>query len=206
MLNLVGTSYDYGSVTFAVLQECEHRRKSLLDAEAPALLQAIARRKMSELEAGFKEGGGDPLYWQGLQSEMLENVMPRYIPSAIEQTRLERSHFDVWRTGDLVARSAISLAMLMLGGLIIWLPFIPIFEDAFAFFLALAGWFYPELKRLLFEYRHSRFLNAVVAAGTKYQKLLDKEYLASPHLAEALQSYGRLELPPIETTDETKQP
>ena len=29
MLNLAGREYDFGPVLFAVLQECEHRRRSL---------------------------------------------------------------------------------------------------------------------------------------------------------------------------------
>ena len=47
MINLAGSSYDYGNVLFAVLQECEHRRRGLLPNEAEARLREIAT------DAGF---------------------------------------------------------------------------------------------------------------------------------------------------------
>ena len=41
-LNIAGPEYDFGQVLYAVLQECEHRRRSLTDPEIGDELQSIA--------------------------------------------------------------------------------------------------------------------------------------------------------------------
>ena len=58
MLNLAGTSYDFGNVLFAVLQECEHQRRALLPNQAAARLQEIARAKLAEIHESYTELGG----------------------------------------------------------------------------------------------------------------------------------------------------
>src|SRR3954469_1150401 len=133
MLNLAGTSYDYGNVLFAVLQECEHQRRALLPNEAAARLAEIAREKLAAIRASYEERGGSPGYWSQLEREVLATALPQYVPDALEQNRLERTRYDLWRQGDPAARALFGLLGLVLGGLIIAAPFIPIFEDTFAF-------------------------------------------------------------------------
>ena len=170
MLNLAGTSFDFGNVLFAVLQECEHQRRALLPKEAEARLREIAARKLGEIRASYEEAGGLPAYWQTLEREVMEASLPQYIAHAIEQTRLEQSNYDLWRRGDPASRAILGLAGLVIGGLIWKAPFIPIFEEAIAFVLAGAGFFYPEIKRLISEARHTRFLNRLVTSAERYQK------------------------------------
>jgi hypothetical protein len=169
ILNLAGPSYDFGAVTFAVLQECEHKRRGLVADQADLKLMEIARAKLAEIAEGYREAGGTPMYWETLQKEVLETAVPQYVGNALEQNRLERSAYDVWRNGDPGARALFGLCGLIIGGLIVAAPFIPIFEDTFAFFLALACFFYPELKRVYFDYRHTRLLNRLVVQAEKYQ-------------------------------------
>jgi len=64
MLNLAGTSYDFGNVLFAVLQECEHQRRALLPNQAAARLQEIARAKLAEIHESYTDLGGTGAYWQ----------------------------------------------------------------------------------------------------------------------------------------------
>src|SRR5205807_1227768 len=73
------------------------------------------------------------------------------------------------RQGDPLSRLALGLAGLAVGGLIVKAPFIPIFDDAFAFVLAAAAFFYPEIKRLVFDWRHSRLLNRLIVQADRYQ-------------------------------------
>ena len=169
ILNLAGSSYEFGAVTFAVLQDCEHKRRGLVADQADLKLMEIARAKLAEIEEGYREAGGTSIYWEVLQREVLETALPQYVQSALEQNRLERNSYDVWRKGDPAARALFGLGGLVVGALIVAAPFIPIFEDAFAFFLALSCFFYPELKRLYFDYRHTRLLNRLVVQAEKYQ-------------------------------------
>ena len=116
--------------------------------------------------------------------------MPQYIPAAMEQTRLERTQYDLWRQGDAVARALFGLAGLIVGGLIIAAPFIPIWEDIFALLLAVTGLLYPEIKQLVSDFRHSRLLNQLIVQAEKYQKDGRLHYLSTARLEEELQAVG----------------
>jgi hypothetical protein len=188
ILNLAGPAYDFGDVVFAVLQDCEHKRRALLPDQAAPKLMEIARAKLAEIEESYREAGGTPSYWEALQREVLETSMPQYINGAVEQTRLERSGYDVWRGGDPAARATIGVVCLILGGLIVAAPFIPIFEDTFAFALALAGFFYPELKRVYSDYRHTRLLNRLVVQAEKYQRDPRIHYVSNARIDEELRA------------------
>jgi hypothetical protein len=171
MLNLAGREYDFGPVLFAVLQDCEHRRRSLPpdDGEAAATLAEIARQRLAEIQPSYAEAGGSPAYWRELEREVLETTLPQYARAAAAQTRLELASYGLWRQGDPLSRLALGLAGLTVGGLIVKAPFIPIFDDAFAFVLAVAAFFYPEIKRLVFDWRHSRLLNRLIVQADRYQ-------------------------------------
>jgi hypothetical protein len=190
MLNLAGSSYDYGNVLFAVLQECEHRRRALLPNEAEARLREIARAKLAEIRESYDECGGTPAYWQELEREVLETALPQYVPAAIEQTRLEKSNYDLWRQGDPAARALFGLIGLVTGGVIIAIPWIPIFEDAFAFALAAGGFLFPEIKKTALDYRHARVLNRLITKAERYQKDQRLHYVSEARLAEELEAVG----------------
>lgn len=195
MLNLAGTSYDFGNVLFAVLQECEHQRRALLPNEAEARLKEIARAKLAEIHESYAELGGTGAYWHQLESEVMETALPQYIPEAVEQTRLERDNYDLWRQGDPAARALFGLLGLVIGGLIIKAPFIPIFEDTFAFLLTAAGLLYPEVKKTYFDYRHSRRLNRLITHAEKYQKNQRLHYVSEARLREELEEVGSPAIP-----------
>jgi hypothetical protein len=198
MLNVAGPSFDFGNVLFAVLQECEHVRRALLPNEAQGRLTEAARRKLAEIHESYVESGGTAGYWEELEREVLETSLPAYIPEAIEQTRLEKSGYDVWRRGDAAARVVFALGGLTLGGLLIAAPFIPIWEDAFAFVLAVGGLLYPEVKQLVADFRHSRVLNRMIAEAENYQKNARIHYVSEARLQEELESIGRV-VPAAET-------
>jgi len=120
----------------------------------------------------------------------METALPQYIAEAVEQTRLERDNYDLWRQGDPVARALFGLLGLVIGGLIVKAPFIPIFEDTFAFLLTAAGLLYPEVKKSYFDYRHSRRLNRLITHAEKYQKNQRLHYVSEARLREELEAVG----------------
>jgi hypothetical protein len=184
MINLAGSSYDSGNVLFAVLQECEHQRRGLLPNEAEARLREIAQKKLSEIRVSYEELGGAPGYWRTLEKEVLETALPQYIPAAVEQTRLEKTNYGLWRQGDPVARALFGLTGLVLGGLIVAAPFIPIWEDTFAFLLAAACFLYPEIKKGVHDVRHSRLLNRLILQAEAYQKNERLHYVSEAQMEE----------------------
>ncbi|HEV7670301.1 MAG TPA: hypothetical protein VGS22_17420 [Thermoanaerobaculia bacterium] len=205
MINLAGSSFDFGNVLFAVLQECEHQRRAFLPAEAEGKLKEIAAKKLAEIRASYEEAGGLPSYWQLLEREVMVASLPQYVAHAIEQTRLEQSNYDLWRRGEPASRAVYALAGLVVGGLIWWAPFIPIQEKLLAPILAGIGFIYPELKRWVFELRHIRTMNRLVAHAEKYQK--DRRlhaYSTQKELDEALGalSGGRTLQPPTPSASE----
>jgi hypothetical protein len=157
-------------VLYAVIEECEHQRRALEPEETASRLRQIAREKLAEIHRPYMECGGTEPYWAELSREVLDTALPQYIPAAIEKNRLERAAYDLWRRGDLAARGLLGLGGLALGGIMVRLPFIPIWEDAFAFALTLCGFFYPEVKRLYLDFRHTRLLNRLVNQADRYQR------------------------------------
>jgi hypothetical protein len=202
MINLAGSSFDYGHVLFAVLQECEHRRGSILNQDAEKALKEIAVRKLAEIKTSYEEAGGLPEYWRTLERDILEASLPEYALTAIEQTRLERANYDIWRRSDPLARAVFALIGLVVGGLVVWAPFIPIWEKAFALVLGGAGFVYPEIKRLVFEGRYSRFLNRLIARAEKYQKNHRIHYTSNAELDLAMRSLAA----PVASTLTIKAP
>lgn len=195
MLNLAGTSYDFGNVLYAVLQECEHRRRALAPAEAEQGLMEIARDKLEEIRESYQEAGGSRSYWEDLEREVLSTALPQYIPRAIEQTRLEEGGYDVWRKGDPSARVVYGLLGLILGVLLLVLPPKLVAENGIAFLLAAAGVLYPEIKKGYHDYRFSKFLNRLIVKAEKYQKDSRLHYVSNARMEEELRS---LETPEAE--------
>src|SRR5215210_7889541 len=144
VLNIAGPEYDFGSVVFVVLEECEHRRRGFDEEELEPQLIAIARAKLARIKGAYDEFGGSPAYWKSLETEVMETAMPQYVADAREMNRLERSGFDVWRGGDVGARLLFALLGLIIGSILIELPFVPIFEAMFAFLFAGVGFVYPD--------------------------------------------------------------
>ncbi len=191
MLNLAGPSFDLGNVLFAVLQECEHQRLGLSPGEAADRLRETARRKLAEVRESYEENGGTEPYWRDLEREVLETALPAYIPAAIEQSRLEKTGYDIWRRGDPLARAAFGLIGLAIGILAIVVPpRIWTVESTFAFFVALAGVLYPEIMKIWHDSRHSRFLNRLIARAEKYQYNSRIHYTSGARMEAELNAMG----------------
>lgn len=178
MLNLTGPEFDLGNVVHAVLAHCEHRRRAI-SGDFAAAMDDTARRKLSDIRIAFDEARGDSAYWDTLEHEVLETALPQYLAIAERQSGMEQTSYGVWRGGDLAARATFALIGLIVGGICVAAPFIPIYIDAFAFFLAFCGWFYPDLKKVMTDFGYTRRLNAIVTEATRYQRRTATAYLSS---------------------------
>lgn len=183
VLNIAGAEYDFGNVVFAVLQECEHRRRGLDDEK---LLFRVAREKLAQIKQAYDEFGGSPAYWKTLEKEVLETALPQYIPQAARMNELERRGFGVFRSGDLAARFLFAGAGLLAGVIIIALPTaLPLLEDVIAMATTITGFVYPDLVRFMHERRHARFLNALVTDSVKYQNNARLHYMTTSDIRES---------------------
>lgn len=196
MLNIAGAEYDYAQVAYVVLQECEHHRRSFEESTFDAEVRACAKEKLAEVKAAYDEFGGSAAYWEELEREVDEVVLPQYIAAARDKTELERNNFHIWRGGDLAARFAFALIGLLIGSIIIKLPFIPIVEDMFAFALMAGGFLYPDLKRFMFERRYMKVLNRLVADSARYQANGKLHYMTSQDIRKAFEPSDPRRLPP----------
>ena len=185
VLNIAGPEYDFGSVVFAVLEECEHRRRGFENDELEFRLKETAKAKLKKIKAAYDEFGGSPAYWQSLQTEVLETAMPQYVKAAKEMNALERGHFGIWRGGDPAARFTFAVGGLLVGSIIVALPFIPAIEAMSAFALAGAGAVWPEIKRYTHERRHFRVLNRLVTDAAAYQQNARLHYMTTTEIKES---------------------
>lgn len=185
MLNIAGPEYDFGSVVFVVLEECEHRRRGFAGSDLGTQLFATARAKLAKIKAAYDEFGGSPAYWKALEKEVLETAMPQYIVAATEMNALEQSKFDLWRGGDPLARVAFGVGGLLLGSGMIFVPYVRMFEAVFALGLAGTGLLFPEIKRWTHERRHARTLNRLVADAAAYQQNARLHYMTTTDIRES---------------------
>ena len=191
VLNIAGPEFDFAHVVHAVLEECEHRRRSFDENHFDDQAMRCAREKLTQVRAAYEEFGGSAPYWIALEKEVVQTVMPQYTAAAPAITRLERESWGVFRGGDIGARLLFALAGLVIGSIIIALPFIPIFEDTFAFILTAAGFFYPDLKRYWYERAYARVLNRLVRDAAQYQLGSDLHYMTRESIREAFVPGGR---------------
>ena len=204
VLNIAGPEYDFASVVFVVLEECEHRRRGFEDEELARQLMKTARAKLAKIKEAYDEFGGSAAYWESLEKEVLETALPQYIPSAREMNLLERSSFGVWRNGDPAARAAFGLGGLIVGGILRALPFFPTIENIFVFILAGVGFLYPDLKRYTHERRHARMLNRIVADAARSQQNAKLHYMTPTDIRESFHIASSPEEEST-TTEETKR-
>jgi hypothetical protein len=187
MLNIAGPEYDFGTVVYAVLQDCEHRRRAFDDDEFESSVTTCAKQKLAQIKKAYDEFGGSAVYWDALEKEVLHAVVPQYIDPALEVTQLERNGFSVWRKGDLAARLAFALIGLIIGSLIVAIPWIPIFENIFAFALTIGGFMYPDLKRFMYERRYAKALNKLIADSAAYQQTANLHYMTATDIETSFQ-------------------
>jgi hypothetical protein len=148
-----------------VLIAAAERRRPGLGPWTPAAREMLREGFVSELdqiEQNFLEVFDDKAYFARLKSAVLEDCFPRYCAVAEKQSLLEARDYGVWRGGDLIARGVFALAGLLIGVVMVEVPFIPIYWKSFSLLTMLAAPFLPEAQIALFNRKHARALKRIV--------------------------------------------
>jgi hypothetical protein len=154
-----------------VIAHLERHRETAVRDEA-----ATAREVETALEpirAAYRESELPPAYFAALEAELRTALPAAWRAVAAPFTALEARAFGRWRGGDLPARLAYVLGGLTLGGLIVWLPFIPIWEKWVPFALAFAGWWLPDAQVLFHRRRYGRELGRIIHRLAESQPALE---------------------------------
>lgn len=150
-----------------ILISAAERRRPGLGAwteNVRAELRKVFETELADLRRRFLELFDDKPYWDKVERTLLEVCFPRYCALAQKQTELEQNDYGLWRGGDLVARGTYAAAGLLIGILMVKLPFIPIPQtwDLFAFLTMIGAPFIPELQIWMHKRRYRNGLQSIV--------------------------------------------
>jgi hypothetical protein len=158
-------------VTLEVLAHLERRRPAIAADEARTRAEVDAA--LVPIAEAYAADELPRAYLDALTAEIRDTVPARWRAEAERFTALERRDFGLWRGGDPVARLSYVLAGLVLGGLIVAAPFIPIWDKAFPFVLAAAAWWLPSAQRGWQRRRYARALGDLARTVGTAQARLD---------------------------------
>jgi len=134
---------------FAALYEKEKSRLEELVGIEHEHLSEDARREMVEK----------------IDGRIREVLIPAYSRLARRLTQRERNDFylsaGAWHGAE---RLAFGFAGMMLGGFVVWAPFIPLWSKEWVLVFALGGLVFPDLRRLLAFRRYASELDSLVTA------------------------------------------
>jgi hypothetical protein len=126
--------------------------------EAPRVGQAL------QLPEGSLPQGARLALGEQADTLMRQVVIPAYARLAAPFTARERNGFYLLREPwHYLERLGWAVGGMLLGGFVVWAPFIPIWEKEWVLPFALAGLFFPNLRRLVALKRYQNELNRLVA-------------------------------------------
>ena len=160
-----------------VLGHLEHKRDDLVaqipeGASDEPVRQAVADALVPVAEA-YREAQLPEPYLVALQAEVLASLPSAWLRLARRFSSLEGRDFGLWRGGDPLSRATYVLSGLVIGGLILWAPFIPIWEKWFPFLLAVMGWWLPDFQEIYHRRRYARALGRLAVEVGAAQSRLD---------------------------------
>ncbi|GAC1344440.1 MAG: hypothetical protein NVSMB23_19360 [Myxococcales bacterium] len=142
------------------------RRRPALEAWTPAVeeeLRAESEQELQQMERQCVElGVDDPPYWLRVRGALQAVLLPRYAALARAEVALSRRDYGLWRGGDLIARLAFAGTGLLLGGLAVAIPWIPVTEKWVPWALFVAGPFLPDAYFWWYRRRYRKRLEALV--------------------------------------------
>jgi hypothetical protein len=164
---------EYGAekITLEVLGQLERKRADLVDDESKT--RAEVEAALVPIESAYREAELPAPYFEALKTEILATVPSAWRRIARRFTDKESREFGVWRGGDPVARLTYVASGLLVGGLIIWAPFIPIWEKWFPFVLAIAAYWLPDVQVAYHRRRYARALGRIAVEVGRTQPRLD---------------------------------
>lgn len=154
-----------------VIEHLERRRAEIVGDDA-AVRNEI-ERALAPLRDSYQESALPPAYFAALEQELGEVMPSRWREIAAPFTAVERKSFGSWRGGDVYARIVYVFLGLLIGGLCVKLPFIPIWEKWFPFALAGAAWWLPDAQAAWHRRHYARRLGAIVSDVGSRQRALE---------------------------------
>lgn len=168
------TEFSAREITLKVLDHLERRRPEIaFDGEK---IRAEVDAALVPVEKDYREAELPPGYLTALVAEVRRTVPARWQAIARDFTAREKKSFGLWRGGDPLSRVAYLFGGLVVGGFILWAPFIPIWEKWFPFALALAAFFFPDIQTTWFRRRYARALGDIAVTMQKAQPQLDTHF------------------------------
>jgi hypothetical protein len=158
-------------VTLQVLDRLERRRAQL--AADPAAVDAEVGEALATVEKSYREAELPAAYFDSLQREVRAIVPAEWRRVAQPYTQREAADFGVWRGGDVVARLTYIFVALCIGGLMVWAPFIPIWEKWFPFVLGASAWWLPDAQVAWHKRRYARALGGIARRMGELQPRLE---------------------------------
>ena len=158
-------------VARAVLAHLERRRPDIVGDDAA--LRREMERALAPLREAYRDSALPPAYFAALEQELAEAVPGRWRAAASSFTAAENRSFGSWRGGDIYARVVYVFIGLVVGGLCVKLPFIPIWEKWFPFVLAIAAWWLPTAQLAWHRRRYARALGSIALKVASSQPRLD---------------------------------
>jgi hypothetical protein len=159
-------------VTTEVLGHLERRRVDLAAAPDDAV-RAEVEKALGPLREAYRESALPPAYFEGLEQEVRAAVPGRWRAAARAFTELEGRAFGSWRGGDVYSRVVYVFVGLLVGGLCVAAPFIPIWGDWFPFALAVGAWWLPDAQAAWHRRGYAGRLGAIVRDIGSRQRALE---------------------------------
>ncbi len=160
-----------GKVAIDLLEHLERSREAIVRDEG-ATTRAL-ETALAPIRAAYLESELPRAYFDALEGEVRQSLPAAWRAVALPFTALEARSFGRWRGGDLGARLAYVLGGLVLGGLVVWLPFIPIWEKWVPFALAASGWWLPDAQAAWHRRRYGRELGRIARRFEAVQAALE---------------------------------
>jgi hypothetical protein len=167
----VTSEFAIAKVATDVIAHLERHRETAVLDEATTAREVEAA--LAPVRAAYRDSELPPAYFTALEAELRAALPAAWRAVAVPFTKLEAHGFGRWRNGDLPARLAYVLGGLTLGGLIVWLPFIPIWEKWVPFALGFAGWWLPDAQATFHRRRYGRELGRIITRLGEAQPALE---------------------------------
>jgi hypothetical protein len=164
-------------VALDVLAHLERRRLAIVHDDA--LVRAEVSEALVPIKKAYQEAELPMAYYDALEQEIVKTVPLEWRDRALAYTDGEKREFGLWRSGDPIARITYVFVGLVIGGLCVELPFIPIWEKWFPFVLAIAAWWLPTAQVAWHRRRYARALGNIALKVASSQPRLDGTFSAN---------------------------
>jgi len=173
---MVPEKYSLAAIAQHLLSVFEVRRPAIArwDAEASERLRRDADAALRQMEQQCSELGiDDPPHWERARAVVRDVLLPRYARLAEAENAAAARDYGMWRGGDLIARATFALCGLVLGAIVVAVPWIPVYEKWVPWALFILGPFLPDAYSWWYRRRHQKRLEALVADLAREGAALD---------------------------------